>query len=534
MLLDLRNEKHIDQKTIQSVLDEAKNHPNSTIILPPKTYLLTSEIARKTMKDVISGKYGDNPESTMFKADFPYTIGLDFTGHNGTTFEAYGSTFLVDGFMEPIAINNAKNVTLKGFVIDHLRKPYSKGIIERYEVTDPSAGNGYILVRFGDSYPVNENTILPRYCVYDFHTQRFQMDMWMTKREYLGDEVFRFHMTHMSKESLIGQEFYIWHSYHSRPAIMIDESINTTLENVSIHSQPGMGIVAHHCDNILLERLHVIPSHGENMSTNTDATHFVSCKGNLIFRGCAFQGHGDDATNIHTFYHDFTVLEANKIKGRVTVPTHSLKLDYPDIGDEMQLVDKDTLEPKGTFRVLNIEKTKDDYIATLDSPIAKKKEKICYLANLTRSPSAVFDNCTFRNHWARSVLLKCRNALIQNCLFQSSAIQAIHIAPEAAWHEGITCENITIKNNRFVDCGIAGHSSVGGIKVEVSAKHPIGQLQKHIRIENNIFDLPKSMYAISISNAEDVIVKGNRYIQCKNDIQISDCASIKIEDLEDE
>ncbi len=145
MIFDLRNHKNnINQKTIQSVLDEAKGHPNSTVILPPRTYILTSEIARKTMKDVISGKYGDNPEPTMFRADFPYTIGLNFFEHIGTTLEAYGSTFLVEGFMEPIAVNNSKNLTLKGFAIDHLRKPYSKGIIEKYEINDSVTKSGLV------------------------------------------------------------------------------------------------------------------------------------------------------------------------------------------------------------------------------------------------------------------------------------------------------------------------------------------------------------------------------------------------------
>ncbi len=355
----------------------------------------------------------------------------------------------------------------------------------------------------------------------------------MTKREYLGNQLFLFHMTHMPEENLVGLEFYIWHSYHSHPAIMIDESINTVLKDVTIHSQPGMGIVVHHCDDILLERLRIIPSHGENLSANTDATHFVSCKGKLIFRDCEFKGHGDDAINIHTFYHDLTIVEGNEIKGRVTVPTHSLKLDYPDIGNEMELVDKDTLEPKRIWKVLNIEKTKDEYIATLDSPIAKEAEEKCFLANLTRSPSVTIENCTFMNHWARSVLLKCRNALIENCLFSGSTIQAIHIAPEAAWHEGITCENITIMNNHFVDCGITGHSSVGGIKIEVSSKKPVGQLQKHIRIENNRFNLPQTDYAISISNASDVTLKGNQYIHCKNNVNISNCTFVNNEDSDE-
>lgn len=529
MLFDLSTTKDLNQQIIQSTLDEAKKYSNSTIIIPPGTYILTSEVAIKTMNDVINGKYGDNPEPTMFKADFPFSIGLNLDGHDGTNLMAYGVTFLVNGFMEPISVTNCHNVTLKGFTIDHIRKPYSKGIIQSYEVKDTEAKSGSIIVRFDDFYPISKTTIMPRYCVYNFFNQRFFLDMCMTSREFLGNQTFRFNMTNMPEYSLVNQEFYIWHSYHSRPAIMLDESSNIKLFDVTINSQPGMGIVASHCDNVFFERLHVVPSHKENLSTNTDATHFVSCKGNIFFRDCEFKGHGDDAANVHTFYHDFKILDGTKIKGFQTVPTHSLKLDYPDIGDEMQLVDRKTLVPKGTYKVLDVEKNKDYYIATLDSQILNEDVDNCFLADLTRSPFVTFENCTFKNHWARSILLKCRKGLIQNCLFDSSTVQAIHIAPEAAWHEGIACENMVIKNNRFVNCGIIGHCKVGGIKIEISAENPVGQLQKNICIENNYFDLPETDYAISISNAEDVKIKGNYFNNCKNKISLKDCKFIQNE-----
>lgn len=532
-IIDLRNEaEELNQQRIQAALDVAREQPGSTVILPPGVYTLTSPLARQTMAAAIGGEYGENPEGTMFRPDFPFSVGLSFSGHEGTTLEAYGVTLLVDGFMEPLSLDHCHNVTLLGLTIDHLRKPYSRGVIEDSVLRDPASGSGSIVVRFDDTFPVNEHTIMPRYCTYDFHTHRFGLDMRMTSRAYLGDQRFRIEMTQMPAASLAGQEFYVWHSFHFRPAILLEEASRLTLRDVTIHSQPGMGVVGHHCDDILLERLRVVPAHGEHMSTNTDATHFVSCKGRLIFRDCAFEGHGDDATNVHTFYHDIRLLENGEIQGSVSVPTHSLKPDFPDPGDEMQLVDKKTLLPRGSFRVLRVERAESCYTAALDAPLPPDAPQQCYLANLTRSPAVVFEGCTAENHWARAVLLKCRSALVQNCLFRGSVLQAIHVAAEEWWHEGVACENIVIRKNRFVDCGITGHSPVGGIKVEMEVDAPAGTPQKHIRIEDNCFDLPGVARAVSISNAEDVVLRGNTYLHCPHPVEIRDCLSVQNDDGE--
>ena len=120
--------------------------------------------------------------------------------------------------------------------------------------------------------------------------------------------------------------------------------------------------------------------------------------------------------------------------------------------------------------------------------------------------------------------------MIQNCLFRGSVLQAIHIAAEGWWHEGIACENIIIRGNRFVDCGLTGHASVGGVKAEMAVDAPSGTPQKHILIENNLFDLPGVPHAVSISNAEDVTLRGNVYLRCSKPVEIHDCLSVKNED----
>lgn len=520
-----------DRARFCAALEDAKAHPGATLLVPPGEYVITSELARKTRDDVISGGHGDNPEDDMFHPSFDFTVGISLSGHQNTTLSAYGARLMIDGFMEPMELKNCSGITIEGLTIDHTRKPFSFGLIEAYAVEDVQKRTGYITVRFDTSCPVDQNTIMPRYCAYDYRTGRFNLDMKVNERSYLGDQLVCFQMRNMPDCDLKGQEFYVWHSFHYRPAILIEEAQDITLRDVTIHSQPGIGIVGHRSKNILMDRLQVVPSHGLHMSTNTDATHFTSCIGTIDFQNCTFDGHGDDATNVHTFYHDIEPLDQKRYRGSVAVKTHSLTLDYPDVGDELELVEKDSLEVCGIYHVQAVVPYHKElyYEAVLDAELPGDAAEKYYLSNVTRAPKLKIIGCTANNHWARSVLIKTRDALVEDCTFTGSVLQAIHVAAEGWWHEGIACKNVTIRRNRFVNCGITGHAAVGGVVAEMSVDRRCGTPQEHIVIEDNIFDLPEVAHAIHISNATDITIRRNGYLRCDNPVEIVDCTDVKVD-----
>lgn len=70
IVLDLRKKPEgLDQRGLQAALDEVREQPGSTVIIPPGIYTLTSPRARQTMQEAINGKYGENPEIEMFRPD---------------------------------------------------------------------------------------------------------------------------------------------------------------------------------------------------------------------------------------------------------------------------------------------------------------------------------------------------------------------------------------------------------------------------------------------------------------------------------
>ncbi len=67
-------------------------------------------------------------------------------------------------------------------------------------------------------------------------------------------------------------------------------------------------------------------------STNTDATHFASCRGTVVIEESMFRGLGDDATNVHGYYHDIEMGDDGWTRLVLHAPTytHAQQADVPE------------------------------------------------------------------------------------------------------------------------------------------------------------------------------------------------------------
>ncbi|MCU6707744.1 right-handed parallel beta-helix repeat-containing protein [Paenibacillus sp. J5C_2022] len=99
-----------------------------------------------------------------------------------------------------------------------------------------------------------------------------------------------------------GMHLVMRHLMNYRMGILFYECSGVQVYDVTLHYIPGMGIIGHRSENLAFTRLKVKPGIGRVLSTNTDATHFISCKGEISFTACSFEGMGDDAVNVHGFY----------------------------------------------------------------------------------------------------------------------------------------------------------------------------------------------------------------------------------------
>lgn len=509
-----------DLARINAALAYMKDHPGTTLFIEPGTYYITTDLARETQKKVMAGELGANPEPVMFNPKFVYSRGLDFDGHAGSRVEAYGVTLMVDGFMEVVSIRNCRDIEVCGLTVDLVRKAYSKGIVTSW--TKREDGNGDIEVEFVEKSPITKTMPTIRSVFYSPVKCRFEVQRGLRDFEYIDEHHARF-VTGLGEECL-GDELYLWHTFHSRPTVLIEEAQNTVLRDITIHNQCGMGITAQHATDILIERLNVIPSIGEHMSTNTDATHFASCRGKLTLDGCRFEGQGDDSINVHTYYYTLDSRDGDVLTLSVKAPTgtHAQSLDYPEVGDRLELTEKATLNQTDTFRVVEVEKDFDNWVCRvkLDRPIPDDMEGL-FFADPDELPELIFRNCTARNHFARSILIKCRKALVENCEISDVAETAVKIAAEAGWHEGIGTSDVTVRGCRFINNG-RWNQSCGGVAVYMDVADRSALTHDFVTVEDNIIECPEAEHGIIVTNTKKAVVRRNKIISRSEDIVIGD------------
>lgn len=517
-----------DRPSLQRAIDFCRNNKVRTLFIPPGTYRLSDTAAIRLRDDALSGKLGKNPQDVVFTPYFPYVSGVSLKGIENLTVEASGVFLMAEGWMEPLSIVDCKNITVRGVTIDYSDLPHSEGRIINSDTS-------FFDVAFSQPYDTRIPMLITRIMFWDTRKNRVSGSSlyFPKKQEWLSDSLLRIWGKY--REPLTGSMALIDHSFHFRPAILIQDATNTTLERVTIHAQPGMGIVGNRSTDIFMKGLRVVPRPGKYQSTNTDATHFTSCKGTIRFDGCSFEGQGDDATNVHGYYHYITKKIAPStysIQLDQKFTTHAAVLDYPDKGDSMELVSRKTLEVAGTYRVAKV----DTFPAQWESHVRLNKalpENISdyYLINITRLPRLEFVNNHVGSHLARAVLVKTRSVLIENNTFRESTGTAVHIGAEGNWREGPGSADVIIRNNRFIRCGRGDGTNDEASAIAINVLAPAEAkkfVHKNILIEGNIIEGEDSENGISISGAGNVTVRYNEITGCSNPVRIRYSDDVKV------
>lgn len=520
------NDGKDDAVALRKAAEYVRNHEGTTLIFAPGVYILRDDKAVELENTVMSGNFGQNPESKMFTPYHSYVRGLDFTGAKNATILANGATLLLDGWVEGVSIEKTGNFKMEGLCIDFLRKPMSEGIITDIQ------NECYTVFFDKPSHEITMGTPFPRLNIWDNSIDGHYRDTHGMNREaVVAPNTVRFRGA--LPKSLLGATVGAPHTFHFRPAIFIHESQNTILDDVTINANCGMGIVGFHTNTVTMDHLNVVPSKGFHFSTNTDATHFAACEGKITFDHCTFYGQGDDATNVHGYYHDITAVAGNNVTLELKAPTftHAQMSDVPRIGDVMTLVRIKDLMPVGNFKVKEVEHKEKEipYRITVDGKLPENF-KDYYFINSTLMPQVVFQNCTDWGHMARGVLLKTTGgAIVQNNIFRGLTHSAIALSSEANWKEGWHSKNVVIRNNKIINCAINGEYHGAGIAVNIVADEvKDAKLHENIVIEDNeIISCSESECGILVCNAKKVKVRNNTIKGCKQELRIENSDVVK-------
>ena len=494
-----------DAAALRKAMAAARSQPGATVYFPPGVYRFSDDEARRIEYEAISGQYGEDVQGRLFKPDAPYVIALDLAGSRGVTVEAAGATLVLEGWYEAVSITDAANVQINGLTITYKRPPHTIG-----QITAVADDHFDMQVDTG-RYAMLDSAVTGRIHFYDVSKARVYTGAWHDKKEWLNDTTIRVFSGARPRASDL---CILRHSAHYRAGILIKESKHIILRDVTIHSQPGMGVVGHRSEDIFLHNLQVIPEPGSVVSTNTDATHFTSCKGRIVLDACKFGGQGDDCTNIHNYY--YTLYPDATRKGWVDIAVeqadlHALSLDFPDVGDTLSLVDRESLKPVTTYTVRGVDTSQGEWRVSvqLDRPLVGDGAGH-FLTNETRRPAVEITDNTVRSHLARAYLIKTNRVRIAGNTIQQSSGTAIQLGAESGWRESGPVTEVVIENNWIVDCGY-GHGRQTGTAVNIDVSGidgPPPPLNKNIIIRNNTTQATGAQ-AIYVSGTDGASVSHN-------------------------
>jgi parallel beta-helix repeat protein len=301
-----------------------------------------------------------------------------------------------------------------------------------------------------------------------------------------------------------------------------------------------MAIMANCSRNIWIDKVNVTikPGEGRWMSTTADAFHFKDCRGDLAIANCNFEGMGDDAINVHSYFMrlDSIMDERTFVLSKGRIPSGGV-FDV-QIGDTLCFGGQDSplsLSQKMVVENVQVNRIQNKIIVrSLSKLVGIKKGSVVW--NSMLSPSLTVKNCNVRGNRARGILVQTSNAEISNCSFSNCSGSAIHVSCDADyWWEGPGVSNVKIINNRFTGCnfGVGSTEATLDIYALLKGKHAGKGVHNNIQISQNTFAnnhgyavhcgsanrvtiykneiLDQELGAVSLHNSENVEITKNRW-----------------------
>lgn len=160
----------------------------------------------------------------------------------------------------------------------------------------------------------------------------------------------------------------------------------------------------------------------------------------------------DDATNVHGSYVRVTGITApDQVIARINHPQQA-GYEFAGKGDEIDVVDAETLLAKHTLRVKKSERINAHYIQlTFTAPVESRLTVGDGLENMSWYPELIFRNNVVRNNRARSILVSTpRKVVVEGNTFSSMMSAILFEGDMDHWYESGAVRDVTIRNNRFL------------------------------------------------------------------------------------
>ena len=486
---------------IHAAVERVNRAKTGSLVFPPGVYEVGNAQALADM------------EALMTAAHHHYArfedanIAMDFSGVSGLVVDGGGCTLVFSGFIQPVQLRECADVVIKNLTIDWDRPPFSEGIVRLVK-------DNILEVEIFPEYPVHGGEPVVSFQSFSLeggHLAGTIQFSSTTNCELVAPQTVRI-SADLVRYVKPGDLATLRHVYTYRNLIHMEHCDTVTVEDVTMHAGPGMGVFGIQTRDITLRRFAVRPSGRRMMSINVDGCHFVSCRGTMTIDDCYYQGMGDDAFNMHGRYYFIDEV----IDDRTVRAGNQNDENYPGVGDTIEFVRKTTLltYAEAVITSVDYDPENGDSIIGFDRPLPTGFDITDGIANISQHPKLRFTNTTVRDVRGRALLVQTRDVLIENNHFEHLTGQGIHIDtayPE--WNESVGTRDVVIRNNTFLHCGFGNtkYCDAIAVVVETEGEEPAVGVHRGLIIADNLI-IGGIKPAFYLSCLDGAVIRGNRIL----------------------
>lgn len=423
-----------------------------------------------------------------------------------------GSHFIFDSVMNMMTVLNCDNITIKDLTLSMSVCPYPEG-----RVTAVNDNSFDVEFSYHEELLVEENALLipigdkyePVVCDIEFDGKTHEIEigtgdnsagipLYKLKKEIIAYNTIRFYNS--PRIPKLGNTLVLMIGRRYASGLLFDGCNHIKLKNINIYSCVGIGVMAQYCNNFTIQNCSVTSQEGKFISTGADATHFVSCTGNITVSDCLFEHMLDDALNVHGIYVKVHRSECGKAIVKFC-NSATTGVDIFKSGDKVCQMDSKTLIPIMSATISSVHKINNEMTELIFEENVEMTEGYI-IENLTTYPTLNLRQCTIRNNRARGVLIATKqHCVIEDCDFHTAGSAIVLECDASFWYESGGVMDIEILNNRFEGCK---YGAWGNGIIYVPPRELV---------------LPNKYYHGC------VVVKGNEFLSCYDDVMIADNVS---------
>ncbi len=305
-----------------------------------------------------------------------------------------------------------------------------------------------------------------------------------------------------------GDIFLVRHSHRRGFGFLASDCVHLTFQDVTMYSSTSgcfmISGISHHVrlDGCVIG---LRPGSNRRMSSDGDGVHVMQSKGYLIVENCDFSFMGDDDVNIHDTLGFIcekedkrTLLLENNLPGETGDYLDIRRPDFSPVGTQIELAGRETVG-KGC-RLIFREDLPDEV-----------NESYLLLNQKFESSHYIIRNNYFHHNRARGLLLQCSHGLVEGNFFEGIQGAAIYVMMETLrrlWYEGSGVDDLTVRNNRFVNCNRNDWTSAIDIMAIIPDIRSSFPIFTNIKFEFNLFeDFPSG--AFFIRKARNITIRNN-------------------------